>query len=147
MFSIHIYLHFVFLIATSSVTSSHCHQPQFQAPNFLAKTLASMARFHDPEDTGMFRSQSTKEPELLPLYPDLDDQASPSESPTVNKVRLTEEMLKYLNLGMDEDGAQKGKTGVSQEAKSEGETDEDGVHVKQVPSLITPISLYGKRIR
>ncbi|RUS17313.1 hypothetical protein BC937DRAFT_90147 [Endogone sp. FLAS-F59071] len=107
-----------------------------------------MARFHDPEDTSMFKSQPTKEHELRPLYPDLDDQTPPVESPAVNKVRLTEDVLKYLNIGTSEDGAQKGKnTGVSKETKSEGEVDENGVHVKLVPSLITPISLYGKRIR
>ncbi|RUP47079.1 Asparaginase/glutaminase [Jimgerdemannia flammicorona] len=95
--------------------------------NYLAKTLANMGRFHDPEGISDYNAPtSTKEPELRPPYPGADDGHVPPVDPSVNKVRLTENMKKgkWQTIGKDE-----------------------GDNIKQVPSLITPMSMYGKRIR
>ncbi|KAI8074030.1 asparaginase-domain-containing protein [Gongronella butleri] len=99
-------------------TTEHGYIPY---PNYLAKSLSKVQRFHDPRqacgETTMSRTSSVNgrdngNSEKLPRS------SSPTPDPELCSLTNT---VRIVN--------------------------DDGTTVNQLPSLITPISLYGKRIR
>lgn len=104
-------------------------------PNYLEKTLASVARFHDPHDPQGLQHRSRNNSE--------DNLADILKASNLSKNSTTD--------GVPESTAFTSKT-PRQRMNAVNMISYNGPNIGdkvslQLPSLITPVSLYGKRIR
>jgi len=108
-------------------------------PNYLAKTLASVARFHDPVDPQglQYRSRSNSTDNLT------EDLRSTALSHSKSSATISEP---NSESGSASPTFPKPKVNTVNMIKQSGPNAIQKVSV-QLPSLITPVSLYGKRIR
>ncbi|KAI8582726.1 hypothetical protein K450DRAFT_226616 [Umbelopsis ramanniana AG] len=108
-------------------------------PNYLAKTLASVARFHDPVDPQglQYRSRSNSTDNLA------EELRSTVLSSAKSPAALSEPILES---GSASPTFPRPKVNTVNMIKPSGPNANQKVSV-QLPSLITPVSLYGKRIR
>lgn len=104
-------------------------------PNYLAKTLASVARFHDPHDPQgqQYRSRSNSAENLADVLKSsvLSNSKSTEFFPDGTSTSPSSPRQKMNTVNM---------------IPQEGPTANQKLSL-QLPSLITPVSLYGKRIR
>ncbi|ORZ21234.1 asparaginase-domain-containing protein [Absidia repens] len=114
-------------------------------PNYLAKSLSKVQRFHDPRNPSgqstMTRSSSTDSLDSLQsdrLRPDNSTTASPQQP---SSPKLTPVFGQVTNTVRSITRER------TTEPASATTTQEEKLVIQQLPSLITPISLYGKRIR
>lgn len=104
-------------------------------PNYLAKTLASVARFHDPHDPQglQYRSRSNSAENLADVLKASALSSSKSADSIPDGVSSTP-------------GSPRQKMNTVNMISYAGPAVNQKLSL-QLPSLITPVSLYGKRIR
>jgi 60kDa lysophospholipase len=108
-------------------------------PNYLAKTLASVARFHDPVDPQglQYRSRSNSTDNIAEEL--RSSVISPAKSLATSSEPISES-------GSASPTFPRPKVNTVNMINPSGPNANQKVSV-QLPSLITPVSLYGKRIR
>jgi lysophospholipase len=113
-------------------STEHGYMP---LPNYLEKTLASVARFHDPHDPQglQHRSRSNSEDNIS----DLLKASVLSKNSTADGVAESAAFTP---------GSPRQRMNAVNMISYNGPNVGDKVSL-QLPSLITPVSLYGKRIR
>ncbi|CAO3587890.1 unnamed protein product [Absidia cylindrospora] len=114
-------------------------------PNYLAKSLSKVQRFHYPRNPSgystMTQSTSTDSLDSLQsdrLRPDNSTTASPQPPSSPNIVPVFGQVTNTVRSITRER---------TTESPSTTTTQKEELVIQQLPSLITPVSLYGKRIR
>ncbi|KAI8086569.1 asparaginase-domain-containing protein [Halteromyces radiatus] len=106
-------------------------------PNYLAKSLSRVQRFHDPRNPYGYSTMSRRSSSdsVDSLQSDQSQQQDPLTSPSPpimdSSFGQITNTVRSISRVKDESSSQQ----------------KDELIIQQLPSLITPISLYGKRIR
>ncbi|CAO3636165.1 unnamed protein product [Cunninghamella blakesleeana] len=120
-------------------------------PNYLAKSLSKVQRFHDPRKPQGFNTMSrSNSTDSLDTFISSSD-AQKNDSPSLNNNNNNDNNHNH-NHNNNHNGNKKevpfGQiTNTVRYISREKNTKKEELVIQQLPSLITPISLYGKRIR